>query len=44
MNHSIGMTLGIVLMLNAPFVLVGCLFILNHVLKKKKAGLTASAC
>ena len=37
MNHSVGMSLGIVLMLNAPFVLVGGLFILNHFLKNRNA-------
>jgi hypothetical protein len=37
MNHSVGMSLGIVLMINAPFVLVGGLFILNHFLKNRNA-------
>jgi hypothetical protein len=36
--HSVGAVLGILLMLNGPFVLVGCLFILNHILKRKKTS------
>jgi hypothetical protein len=30
MNHSVGMTLFVLLIINVPFVLVGGLFILNH--------------
>ncbi len=35
MNHSIGMSLGVVLMITFPFVVVGILFVLSHFLKKK---------
>ena len=37
MNHSVGMTIGIVMMITFPFVVVGGLFVLSHFLKKKKA-------
>ena len=37
MNDSVGMSLNIVLAINLPFVLVGLLFILNHI-KKRKAN------
>jgi len=36
MNHSVGMSLGIVMMINFPFILVGFLFILSHFAGKKK--------
>jgi hypothetical protein len=36
MNHSIGMTLFIVLMINIPFALVGALFIISHYKRKKE--------
>jgi len=35
MNHSIGMSLGIILMITFPFVVVGILFMISHFLKKK---------
>ena len=35
MNHSIGMSLGIILMITFPFVIVGILFIVSHFMKKK---------
>jgi hypothetical protein len=35
MNHSVFMSLGIILMINFPFILTGALFILSHFLKKK---------
>lgn len=35
MNHSIGMSLGIIMLINFPFILVGVLFIISHFLKKK---------
>jgi len=35
MNHSIGMSLGIILMITFPFVIVGILFIVSHLIKKK---------
>jgi len=35
MNQSIGMTLGIVAMINMPFVLVGLLFLSSYRMKKK---------
>jgi len=36
MNHSVGISLGIILMITFPFIVVGALFILSHYLKKKK--------
>jgi hypothetical protein len=36
MNHSIGMSVGIVLLINFPFILTGALFIINHYVKKKQ--------
>ena len=35
MNHSIGMSLVVILMINFPFIITGILFILSHFLKKK---------
>jgi Tfp pilus assembly protein PilN len=35
MNHSIWMSMGVVLMITFPFVVVGILFVLSHFLKKK---------
>jgi hypothetical protein len=35
MNHSAWISLGVVLVINCPFVVVGILFILSHFLKKK---------
>ncbi|MEI7895522.1 MAG: hypothetical protein WCJ26_00695 [bacterium] len=37
MNHSIWMSLSVVLMINFPFVMAGILFILSHFLKRKNA-------
>ncbi len=34
MNQSIGMSLGIILMITFPFVVVGVLFIISHYMKK----------
>ena len=34
-THSIGASLGIILMITLPFVVVGVLFVVNHYLKKK---------
>ncbi len=34
-NHSVGMSLGIILSITIPFVIVGVLFIVSHFLKKK---------
>ena len=34
-NHSIGMSLGIILMITIPFVIVGILFLVSHLMKKK---------
>jgi hypothetical protein len=34
-NHSIGMSLGIILMITIPFVVVGILFFMSHNMKKK---------
>jgi hypothetical protein len=36
MNHSIWMTLSIVLMINIPFAVIGVLFILSHYRRKKE--------
>ncbi len=36
MNNSINMSLGIILVITIPFVVVGGLFILSHIKKKKK--------
>ena len=35
MNHSIWMSLGIILSITIPFIIVGILFIINHYNKKK---------
>ncbi len=35
MNHSIWMSLGIIMLITMPFVLVGVLFIASHYIKKK---------
>ena len=35
MNHSIGMSLGIILMITFPFVIVGVLFIVSNFMKKR---------
>jgi len=35
MNHSIGMSIGIILMITFPFVVVGILFIVSHFMKKR---------
>ena len=35
MNHSIFMSLGIILMINFPFIITGALFILSHFTRKK---------
>jgi hypothetical protein len=35
MNHSIGTSLGIILMITFPFVVVGILFIISHYIKKR---------
>jgi hypothetical protein len=35
MNHSVWMSLEVILLINAPFVVVGALFILSHFLKQK---------
>jgi hypothetical protein len=37
MNHSIGMSLAIIAAITLPFIIVGFLFVVNHVLNKKKA-------
>ena len=34
-NHSVWMSLGIILMINFPFVVVGVLFMFNHFMMKK---------
>ena len=35
MNHSVGMSFGIILAITFPFVVVGILFIISHFMKKK---------
>lgn len=35
MNHSVGISLGIILTITFPFVVVGILFIISHFMKKK---------
>jgi len=42
MNHSVWMSIGIVLVINLPFIVVGILFVLSHFLKRKNPGTTAS--
>jgi hypothetical protein len=39
MNHSVWMSLFIVLMINIPFVLVGALFIVSHFKKKHESSI-----
>ena len=36
MNHSIGLSLGIIASITFPFILIGVLFILSHYMKKKQ--------
>jgi hypothetical protein len=38
MNHSVWISLGVILVINVPFVVVGLLFMLSHFLKRKNAG------
>jgi hypothetical protein len=35
MNHSVGMSLGIILVITFPFIVVGVLFVISHFLKKR---------
>lgn len=35
MNHSVGMSMGIVLMVTFPFIVIGVLFLVSHHMKKK---------
>jgi hypothetical protein len=35
MNHSVWMSLSVILMINFPFVITGALFVLSHFMKKK---------
>ena len=35
MNHSVGMSLGIIMLITIPFVVVGILFLISHNMKKK---------
>jgi hypothetical protein len=35
MNHSVLMSMGVVLMITFPFIVVGALFILSHLMKKR---------
>ena len=36
MNNSVGATMGILLLITFPFILVGILFIISHVMRKKR--------
>ncbi len=36
MNHSIGISLGIILIVTFPFIIVGILFIISHMMKRKQ--------
>ena len=38
MNHSVWMSLGIIMLITIPFVIVGALFILSHNLRKRNTG------
>jgi hypothetical protein len=40
MNHSVWMSLGVVAMINLPFIITGSLFILSYFLKKKNSNLS----
>jgi len=40
MNHSIWMSLSVILLINFPFVLSGALFVVSHFLKKKNVSAT----
>jgi len=40
MNHSVFLSLGIILSITIPFVIVGILFIISHYMKKKKGNLS----
>jgi len=42
MNQSISMSLGIIMAITVPFVIVGILFIISHFLKKKNLPKTAN--
>ena len=42
MNHSVMMSLGIILMITLPFILIGGLFMLSHFLKKKQSKILVS--
>ena len=35
MNHSVGMSIGIILMITFPFVVAGILFIISYIIKKR---------
>ena len=43
MNHSVWMSLGIILAITIPFVVVGILFIVSHFKKKKNLQKTSTA-
>jgi hypothetical protein len=38
MNHSVWMSIGIILFITIPFVIVGILFIRSHYMKKKESS------
>ncbi len=39
MNHSVGKSLGALLIITMPFIIVGILFIVSHFMKKKQNGI-----
>lgn len=41
-NHSVSTTLGLILMITFPFIVVGALFIISHYVKKRKNHLVDS--
>lgn len=41
-THAVMMSLGIVLMVTFPFILVGGLFMLSHFLKQKQSGISVN--
>ena len=40
MNHSVGLSLGIIMFINMPFVVVGILFLKSHSMKKKNLSVS----
>jgi hypothetical protein len=42
MNHSVWISLSVILLINFPFVVTGALFVLSHFLKKKNRNTAAA--